>query len=396
MRVLFVSTSYPRDEGDPRGIHVHRLAASLASLGVDVSVVVPAGRRRGRDYQLSGVHVHPVNYWIPKYQGLADGLHGIVPNIKNHPALALLVPFMLVAMGLATMRRASSADVVHAHWIVPSGVIGAGLRRRGPLVITSHGGDIDLAGRSKWIAGLARWAARRADRCLGVSEALTQQLVRLGVPETICAFQPLGVDVTEATNADRPHDADAWGADLRSLRVVFVGSLIERKQPQQILAAMRLLVEEGYPVRCAFVGDGPLRSALETSALSAVLDVHFAGDTPPCDVRGWLRHADVLVLPSLSEGRPVVIMEAMAESLPVVATDIPGIAELVEDGRTGYLVRAHSATGIAAALKAISDDPESARRMGSSGRAKLVVEGLTIDQVAEAHVALYSSLLRGD
>ena len=85
MRILFVSTSYPADASDPRGIHVHRLASSLVSAGLEVLVVVPAGRTGVSDYSLDGVRVHRVNYWIPRFQSLAQGLQRDSPEHQAEP-----------------------------------------------------------------------------------------------------------------------------------------------------------------------------------------------------------------------------------------------------------------------------------------------------------------------
>ena len=361
MRILFVSTSYPADTSDPRGIHVHRLASSLVSAGLEVLVVVPAGRTGVSDYSLDGVRVHRVNYWIPRFQSLAQGLSGILPNIKQSPIRVLQVPLMLFALALATRRRAHWADVVHAHWVLPSAVVGVLCKRNRPLVVTSHGGDMAFV--SSWAVArwIARWAVRRADRCLGVSEALTADLIRLGASPTACSFQPLGVSVDYVCERVRNLDADKWGMGPAFLHVLFIGGLIDTKQPLVVVEALSEINRRGVNARGAFVGDGPLRAELESRALEADIDVHFAGETAPDQVRAWLQNADVLVLPSRSEGRPVVILEAMASSLPVIASDIPGNRELVEDGESGILVASGSSDDLASALATVASDRSAAR-----------------------------------
>jgi glycosyltransferase involved in cell wall biosynthesis len=391
VRVLFLTTSYPTGETDSRGIHIHRLASSLVVAGVEVSVIVPAGRSRHTDYTLNGVAVHPVNYWIPRYQTLAEGLGGIMPNLKQRPALILQVPLMLLAMLLACRRRTGDVDLIHAHWMIPAGLIAAISKRGRPVVVTSHGGDVDLASRSKLMRMVAGWVIDRVDLCLGVSEAIVQSLAELRPGSAICRFQPLGVDGPDRQTSAPCEAAATWGLGEGELHVVFVGSLIDRKQPGLLVDAVADLRSHDISVVAAFVGDGPLRRELETAVSSAGLDVTFAGDTPPVQVAAWLRNADVLVLPSLSEGRPVVIMEAMAAALPVVATDIPGVRELVEDSKTGFLIPPGSSGALASALRMLDDDRDLAAELGLAGRNKLVAECLLADQVAASHIALYSA-----
>ena len=175
-----------------------------------------------------------------------------------------------------------------------------------------------------------------------------------------------GVDI-ETFPAPEPAAGDG------DLRILYVGTLIERKGQPVLLEAFSRLVEGGVGAHLTLVGQGPQREELERMAeeLGVADRVTFAGGLDHDRVRGELGRADVFCLPSFAEGLPVVLVEAMASGLPVVSTRIAGIPELVEDGEHGFVVRPGRADEMADALARLAADPELRRRMGESGRAKV-------------------------
>jgi len=163
------------------------------------------------------------------------------------------------------------------------------------------------------------------------------------------------------------------------LRVVAVGTLHEVKGQCHLLDALARVVVSGVDVRCDVIGDGPDRSALETQARVTGLGgvVRFRGSLTAPEVRTALHESDVLVAPSVPardgrrEGIPVVLMEAMACGLPVVASRLSGIPELIDDGVEGILVEPADVEGLATALKRLGVDAPLRRRMGRAGRARI-------------------------
>ncbi|MDJ0630915.1 MAG: glycosyltransferase family 4 protein [Rhodobacter sp.] len=155
--------------------------------------------------------------------------------------------------------------------------------------------------------------------------------------------------------------------------LVFVGRLAAVKGVAVLLDAMAALKDRFPEARLTLIGDGGERAALERRARDLGLDqsVTFAGARTQAEVAEALRGADIFVLPSFAEGVPVVLMEAMASTLPVIATRIAGISELVEEGVSGHLVPPGSDTALAEAIAALLEDPDARRRMGAAGRAQV-------------------------
>ncbi|NCO86554.1 MAG: glycosyltransferase family 4 protein [Rhodobacterales bacterium] len=155
-------------------------------------------------------------------------------------------------------------------------------------------------------------------------------------------------------------------------QLLFVGRLAAVKGLPVLFEALTLIADRLPRLRLTLVGDGPDRRALEAEARG--LPVAFVGYKSQSEVAELLRGADALVLPSFAEGLPVVLMEAMAARLPVIATRIAGVPELVEDGASGLLVPPGDAQALAAAIAAVLGDPARAGRMGAAGRAKVSAE----------------------
>jgi colanic acid/amylovoran biosynthesis glycosyltransferase len=161
--------------------------------------------------------------------------------------------------------------------------------------------------------------------------------------------------------------------------LVCVGTLHEVKGQGVLVEACRLLVQEGVDLRCTLVGDGRDRAALTQAIAKAGLEerVELAGSLARADVAALLRSAHAVVAPSVPtaegkrEGIPVVLMEAMASGVPVVASGISGIPELVDDGVSGLLVPPRDPGALARALRRLHDDPGLRERLARAGREKV-------------------------
>jgi len=398
VRILFVTSSYPENGADPRGIFVHRLARRLVGQGAYVTVVAPGAPRTPVHEERDGVHVVRQRYWIGRWQSLTRGLPGIAPNIQRRPWLLAQLPPLLISMAWRTALEARRHDVVHAHWVYPAGIAamwGARLARK-PLVVTSHGGDLNLAGRVRVLRALSHFVGDAAAACIGVSEAVSEAFVAIGVQPEKVEFIPLGVDVDSTSDLTLLPRSESLlrFASNRGLRVLYLGSLIPRKSVDTLIEAHARLEHAGHQVVTAIVGDGPaapqLADAIRRHRLGNVI---LAGSQAPSMVPAWLAGADVLVLPSLSEGRPTVVIEAMACGLPVVGTDIPGTRELVSPELTGFLVPPRDCDALAERLIELALNQGMRAAMGQEARRKVARDGLTTEACARRHMRLYGRVL---
>ncbi len=396
MKVLVITSAFPARDGDPRGTFIDLLVRAIAEQGVEVIVLAPGAPGAAAAEVRRGVQVRRAQYWIDRWQTLAIGVSGIVPNLRRRPWLIVQLPILVATLTWHAVRLARGATLIHAHWVYPAGLAGlVAARVRGiPLVVTSHGGDLNLARRSRLLGWLVCWVGRSADLCIGVSHAMVDEFRRNGVPAERVHFLPLGVAPAEACEAGQgrldPLRQEFVGQP--GLRVVYVGGLIPQKSVITLLEAHAIAQERGGEMACLIVGAGPTEPSLRAFVRERRLRrVFFAGQQAPDTIRGWIRSSHVLVLPSLAEGRGLVLVEAMAEGLPVVASDIPGPRELALPGRTGFLFPPGDAAALADCLRRLAD-PSVRSRLGEGGRALVEEQGLTVDASARHHVAIYRAL----
>jgi glycosyltransferase involved in cell wall biosynthesis len=343
-----------------------------------------------------GVEVHRARYWFDQGQALASGLGGIVPNLRTRPWLAVQVVPLVASLTWHAIRRARTVDVVHAHWVFPSGIAGvaASRWRKKPLVLTSHGGDLNLAARARPLEALAARVSRAADACIGVSDAMVQRFLGFGVAPASVHCIPYGIRITSLAETLRP-DTVAFSrfVEFDGLKVVYVGSLIRRKSVRTLIEAARGLVGSVARVRIAVVGEGPELDDLRAAAATAPApDVVFAGQCPPESARAWMAAADILVLPSLSEGRPLVVLEAMSHGAVVVASNIDGTRDLVRHEETGLLFPAEDVVALRQHLLRLATYSSELARLRSAAFQEVERQGLSAGEIARRHQALYAEL----
>ncbi len=246
--------------------------------------------------------------------------------------------------------------------------------------------------RGRWPLRLDRWTNRLVERNVCVSEAVRKfSEEQGGLPAAKSVVIPNAVDVDHYASVE-PADLWEFGITDRARTILFVGRLTPQKSPLTLLQAAEQLFPLYENLHLLFVGEGALLAELKAWVAERNLErnVHFAGRRN--DVPALMRSTFCLVLPSLWEGMPNVVLEAMAAGLPVVASRVEGVEELIEDGRTGLLVSPRSDDELASALTGLLDDPEFASRLGMKAQVNSQSR-LTWDEVARKYDALYRELL---
>ena len=175
--------------------------------------------------------------------------------------------------------------------------------------------------------------------------------------------------------------------------LVTIGRLTDQKGHRYLLQALPRLLETWPQLCCVFVGEGELRDALHDMAIDLGVEhaCRFVGVRE--DIADILAAADLFVLPSLSEGFPFVLLEALAMGRPVVASRVNGVPELIEDHKTGLLVPARDPQALAAAIREVLSDPTAASKMGADGRA-VVRERFTVDQMVANTTAIFDAAMQ--
>ena len=290
---------------------------------------------------------------------------------------------LLGLLELARLMRRERPDIVHAN-SSKAGLLGrlAAAPARVPVrVFTVHGWAFKAY--SGAASALYRWADRLTAPLTTVTICVSERERSAGVAARTCRAArtvviPTAVDAAATVPSRR---------DGRPPRIVTVGRLAAPKDPVTLVRALAALHD--VPFSAHIVGDGPERPVVESEIRAAGLEpaVELMGERQ--DVPQLLAHADVFVLSSRSEGAPISILEAMATGLPVVASAVGGVPEIVDDGTTGVLVPPGDPAALAAAIEPLLADATLRDRLGDAGRAR-VRERFDLAQLRRAHVELYT------
>lgn len=290
------------------------------------------------------------------------------------------------------IRHAKEYDVVHVHASLSPAVSAllAKLWTRKPVLVkvacSGPHGDVASMRRRPFLSLRCR-LLRRADRFLVLNSESIQELQELGLDKRQMASIVNGVDTTYFAPNEQKVTAPIE-VKQASGKAVFVGRLTTQKGVDLLLRAWAQLVE---PRQLILVGEGAERSSLEALASELDLDnVTFTGSTN--DVRSYLQQADLFVLPSRSEGIPNALLEAMACGLPVVASAVGGIPDVVQDGESGLLVPPDDVPALAGAIGRLLADSDLRRRMGEKGRQR-VVSDYSLKATTTRHLELYREVI---
>jgi glycosyltransferase involved in cell wall biosynthesis len=365
-------------------LHVTYLARGLAERGYETTLVA-GDIARGEESmafvaEQAGVEVVPL-------PGLSRELSPV------HDALA--------AWRLARLIRRVRPDVVHTH-TAKAGAVGraaALLAGRRPVVVHTFHGHV-LRGYFGTLGTLAFRAietvlARATDRLVAVSPEVRDELVGLGVaPASKFSVVRLGIELEPrvAFDGDAAEVRRRHGIGTERFVVGWFGRMTAVKRTDDLLSVLAALRERGIDALLLFVGDGDDRERLEERA-------HELGLAQAClflgyqeDVAPWYAICDAVVLTSASEGTPVTIIEALAAGRPVVATDVGGVPDVVDEGETGFLVAAGDTHAMAERLELLARDPARRAQMGREGR-KRVLSRYAVDRLVGDVDALYRELL---
>ena len=356
LRVLLFTNLFPNPEDHTRGIFTGQLAHELAEI-CDLTVVCPLPwfprwsflRRFPRWYEFARVpqeyKIHGVQVYSPKYV--------ILPRISE-PILGALM-FFGSFMTVWKLHRRVRFDVINSMWLYPDSVAAGWIAKllRIPMVPTALGCDVNRMLNEGGKRGQILSMLRRAPSITAVSEALREGMVSEGIPAARISTIPNGVNGSLFFIRDKLKARAELSLPTERKIVVYVGRLSEEKGLSTLVEAAGKLRRRRDDFLLCLVGDGPLMSELQARVeeLGLTGNVRFAGQQDHNAVANWLGACDVFCLPSLREGCPNVVIEALSSGRPVVASRVGGIPDMVR-ADTGVLVEAQHVEGFATALDA--------------------------------------------
>ena len=378
-KLLVLTTTYPRWQGDTEPAFVHYLSRGLQD-AFEVHVLAPHTRNAKIMEMLEGVHVHRFRYLPAAWQRLAyEG--GIVPRLKQNKWLALQIPFLFFFMFWSGLRLAKKykVDVIHAHWVIPQGFIALLIKRFCSrslrVMVTSHGADL-FSLNNAFLNRLKAQVFARADCVTVVSRVMREFCQKdLGVRRVI-HVRSMGIDCKNIF-LDRVDHAERSG-------FIFAGRLVEKKGVSYLLQAFARLVKERPSEKLLVIGDGIEKRTLMQLSLSLGLEenVTFRGAVETEELADLLNQTAVAVVPSVQEGFGLVAAEALACGCVTLVSDLPAIQDVHDDAFLQF--RQADVESLYQALVRVLNEPAEARRRSRLLQQK-VIQRLDWSQVADEY-----------
>lgn len=403
LRIICPTYWYPQHATDTQATYVHDINRHLVRRGHRVTVVTPGNSSMPARESFDGVDVVRFPLELP-----VDLTYGRVAqsrvNVMGKVARLAVMAHYLEAQFRATLAAARDhgADVVHAHWAIPTGpaAVSAARRLGLPSVITMHGGDVYVNPEqgydfpTRWYVRPAlRWTLRKAGALTAITEDCRQHALRAGAPDQSMHLVFNGTDLRRFSPAPAGSEVDPrFGPNM----IFACRQLFPRKGIRFLIEAAAQLKPRFPDLKVVVAGDGFERPELVALAerLGIARDVTFLGWVANSELPPYYRAAAVSVIPSLEEGFGIPAAEAMGCETPVVASDAGGLPEVVEHGVTGLIVPRGDSTALAEAIGSLLADPMRRIRMGRAGRER-ALRLFDWDRSAEQFEQIYARIGAG-
>ena len=418
-KVLVIGSVYPRFHEDAEVPWLRTSIAHLKKAGLDIQVLAPAYKGL-KSHEIDGVKVNRFRYAPASWEFLTHE-EGAPSKMANKPWLQLLaIPYIISGFfKCIKICRKFKPDIIHAHWPFPHAYIALGAAKlfKIPLVLNFHGAELLLIRKKKWVKPLLKFAIGQAQAVFANSSFTASKIKALRNVDV--EWSPYGTTL-ETGNAE-PHAING------KFKILFVGRHIERKGIRYLIEAAKYLPRDQFEIRIVGVGDlteqlkmqadalchpelyetknfssqvelCPLGSS-ETEPKDLPAEIIFTGKLSPEALANEYRTANVFTLPAIvdskgdTEGLGVVLIEAMELGLPIVASNVGGIPDVVIDGETGILVPEKDPEALASAYKRLAAEPELVKHL-LAGSQKRIAECFTWDGIIERQIAVYNKVLK--
>ncbi len=439
-KVLVIGSVYPRFHEDAEVPWLRTSIAHLKKAGLDIQVLAPAYKGL-KSHEIDGIKVNRFRYAPANWEMLTHE-EGAPSKMASKPWLQLLaIPYIISGFfKCIKICRKFKPDIIHAHWPFPHAYIALGAAKlfRIPLVLNFHGAELLLIRKKKWVKPLLKFAIGQAQAVFANSSFTASKIKALRnvdvdpygttleggslpLASATASATPSSGEVSpqrptlhevndkcvgrESRTSSLGHDRDQHlvlsRSDNHKFKILFVGRHIERKGIRYLIEAAKYLPRDQFEIRIVGVGDltEELKKLASESATPNSAEIIFTGKLSPEALANEYRTANVFTLPAIvdskgdTEGLGVVLIEAMELGLPIVASNVGGIPDVVVDGVSGILVPEKDPEALASAYKRLAAEPELVKQLLAGSR-KRIAECFTWDGIIERQIAVYNKLAK--
>ena len=401
MKVLVIGSVYPRFHEDAEVPWLRTSIAHLKKAGLGIQVLAPAYKGL-RSHEIDGVKVNRFRYAPASWEILTHE-EGAPSKMASKPWLQLLaIPYIISGffkcIGICRKFR---PDVIHAHWPFPHAYIALGAAKlfKIPLVLNFHGAELLLIRKKKWVKPLLKFAIGQAQAVFANSSFTAGKIKALRNVDV--EWSPYGTTLESGstsagnggTSAIVPHPVNG------KFKILFVGRHIERKGICYLIEAAKHLPRDQFEIRIVGVGDLTDKLKSQAAEIEDAAEIIFTGKLSPEELANEYRTANVFTLPAIvdskgdTEGLGVVLIEAMELGLPVVASNVGGIPDVVVDGVSGILVPEKDPEALAGAYRRLAADPGLVKQL-LEGAQKRIAECFSWDKIVERQIGVYKKITK--
>jgi glycosyltransferase involved in cell wall biosynthesis len=347
-------------------------------LGVEITVLAPHTLEK-RYKEISDMIVKRFDYFL-------NMGYGLPPQLKSQRFRKYRVAFLTYSMWRYARRLSKTMDLIHGHWLFPAGYVASKLNK--PYVMTAYGIELFLAKNNTLVRQILRPPVEDADRIFAISKNTAFKTHEL-FPLAKTRIVRLGVS---------PLKTQDRRIERKKNTILYVGRLVKRKGVEYLIKAIQYL-EPRIPTELMIVGDGPERKNLEMLVNNSNLrNVTFHGFIPQNKLKAFYQSASVFVLPAITdpsgdtEGLGVVMLEAMSCGIPVIASRVGGIPDIINDGNTGLLVEERDCSKLAEAIERVLTDSELRTHLIKNA-SRVVQTEFNWEQIAKRILREYEAIL---
>ena len=367
MKILRVTSNLYPYKISGMGLHAHEMSKEQVKRGHDVVVyTTKIGSWPKREYREGYISEH------------------FKPTIKlmNNSFVPVMLPSLI--------RSRNKFDIIHAHsHLFFSTNLCAMAKKLGspPLIITNHGlisQTVPLWMHKVYIPTIGKWTLNSADKIICYTDTEKRQLENLGITPSKITVIHNGININRFVPKEKENSDD--------VSILWIGRLVPGKKVEYLIDAIKLLVHKITNLKLVMIGEGPSKEKIKRKISDLGLDEYiiFKDFILNSELQGVYQNSDVFVLPSINEGIPRTILEAMSCGLPVVCTKLPQLTDLIKG--SGLLVPVRDSQALAEAIFRIISDKELAQKLGENGRKK-VVDNYSWEDTVNKTINLYEELI---
>ena len=394
MKIGVITSVYPEFIGDPHGIFVHRLMREISRQGHEVHIIAPFSDAK-TNYILDGVKVEKFNYFYPRRFQKLSGRAGMIDNVKEGIFVKFQFLIFIFCNVYYSCTKLKDMDIIHVQWPIPNGLGALFLKifYNIDYINTIYGEEIYLSKRYHTVP-IIKLLVNKSSKTITISTGSLKTCLESGLKKDKFEIIPFGVDT-------RFFQPENLLKDKEIFQILSIGYLIERKGFEYLITAVEEVLKVHNNVKLKIVGSGPLEVRIKKLIKELGLEetIEIIGNVSDEKLLEIYNLSDLFVLPSIvdsqgnTEGLGVVLLEAMACKLPVIASNIGGIPDIIHDGETGLLVPEKDSMEISLSIIKLIENEDLRELIALKGY-NMVKEHFIWEKIAKEYISIYQEIIK--